>query len=308
MALRWGAATRAGPLCKIVSTIPGILLLAVLLVGAPQSPLRLQRQRAVAGAPLQVVRRVAFFTAGLGEPYISLATRQMAATERHFCPHSPVSSHYFVFVDRDAAEQPVSNSSVTFIGKQRMGWPRDSDERYTWIHEAIREHRLQERFDFVLWMDSDNHLVADVCEDLLGTLVALRHGGDYTAEKEFPYEGNDQSQAYVPQSNRFQHPYYSAHIYGGTVANLLHLADTCAQWTLVDRAAGIQARFDDESYLQRYFMEHCPTVTLSYAFHRPEGVELPWSHTVQPLGLWIKKEAPRDLPGGDPFLNLSPTT
>lgn len=42
---------------------------------------------------------------------------------------------------------------------------------------------MQHRFDFALWMDSDNHLAADSCEDLLGTLIALRHGWSYTAGK-----------------------------------------------------------------------------------------------------------------------------
>ena len=32
------------------------------------------------------------------------------------------------------------------------------------------------------------------------------------AENGFPYEGNENSQAYVPQSNRFQHPYYSGEL------------------------------------------------------------------------------------------------
>ena len=31
----------------------------------------------------------------------------------------------------------------------------------------------------------------------------------FAAESDFPYEGNNQSQAYVPQSNKFKHPYYS---------------------------------------------------------------------------------------------------
>ena len=119
---------------------------------------------------------------------------------------------------------------------------------------------LLEGFDYALWMDADNHLVADCCEDLLGTLVALRHGWSYSAgavgplvpgpltiaqddegierrvqrqsqccksrscecaldahpgpcpsvaEQEFPYEGRNESQAFVPQSNRFRHYYYA---------------------------------------------------------------------------------------------------
>ena len=40
---------------------------------------------------------------------------------------------------------------------------------------------LLDEFDYALWMDADNHLIADCCEDLLGTLVALRHGWSYSS-------------------------------------------------------------------------------------------------------------------------------
>ena len=44
----------------------------------------------------------------------------------------------------------------------------------------------------------------------------------------------------------------AAHIYGGTVTEFLRLSEACSNWTLVDRAHGIQAAVDDESYLQRW--------------------------------------------------------
>ena len=39
----------------------------------------------------------------------------------------------------------------------------------------------------------------------------------------------------------------------------------------------------------RYFWEHAPTVTLSYAFVYPEGIERPWSHGVKPMALALGK-------------------
>ena len=44
---------------------------------------------------------------------------------------------------------------------------------------------------------------------------------------------------------------HAAHIYGGTVEEFLRLSEACANWTSIDRARGIQAAVDDESYLQR---------------------------------------------------------
>ena len=40
-------------------------------------------------------------------------------------------------------------------------------------------------------------------------------------------------------------------------------------------------------------MEHAPTVTLSYAFVYPEGIERPWSRTVRPMALALAKTVSR---------------
>ena len=73
--------------------------------------------------------------AGLGSPYFDLAVRQVAATRQHFCPSKPYEAHYFVFTDRNASAAP-SSADVTFIRKVPQGWPRDSDDRYTWFIEV----------------------------------------------------------------------------------------------------------------------------------------------------------------------------
>lgn len=84
------------------------------------------------------VQHVAFFTVGIGPAYFKLAQRQIAATQRHFCVDKPYSVHNFVFTDQftDAGTGVSANSSVTLIYKQSQGWPRDSDDRYTWLGEV----------------------------------------------------------------------------------------------------------------------------------------------------------------------------
>ena len=49
------------------------------------------------------------------------------------------------------------------------------------LGHVLQAASLLDGFDYALWMDADNHLVADCCEDLLGTLVALRHGWSYSS-------------------------------------------------------------------------------------------------------------------------------
>ena len=80
--------------------------------------------------------RVAFLTIGLGPAYFDLAMEQVAATERHFCVGQPYSVHSFVFTDQMNDTNAALNFSVTYIFKKSQGWPRDSDERFTWLGEV----------------------------------------------------------------------------------------------------------------------------------------------------------------------------
>ncbi len=62
---------------------------------------------------------------------------QMAATRRHFCAAKPhYRTHFFVFTDHNASTGAVADGDVTFVHKQRRGWPRDSDDRYSWLLEV----------------------------------------------------------------------------------------------------------------------------------------------------------------------------
>ena len=85
--------------------------------------------------------RVAFFTIGLGPAYFDLAMKQVAATEAHFCVGQPYTVHSFVFTDQFNDTSAASNTSVTFIPKKSQGWPRDSDERFTWLGEVRPGHK-----------------------------------------------------------------------------------------------------------------------------------------------------------------------
>ncbi len=59
----------------------------------------------------------------------------MDATRRHFCVGRADAVHYFVFTDRNVSVA-VDRPYLTFIRKVPQGWPRDSDDRYTWFVEV----------------------------------------------------------------------------------------------------------------------------------------------------------------------------
>ena len=74
--------------------------------------------------------------------------------------------------------------------------------------------------------------------------------------------------------------YYAGGFNGGTPAAFLTLAETLATAIARDRAAGITARWHDESHLNRYLVDHPPTVSLSPSYCYPEE----WHESGPPAG------------------------
>lgn len=234
--------------------------------------------------------RIAVYTVGLGVSYFQLALDFVESAQRYLCTDRPdVTIDYFIFTNHDWKDAEggwlnwkertaaVDSSNIHLIPQLRRGWPFDSDMRYEFMDNHTNDMAAEEvRLPYTnyVWSDSDNHFVAPICSELLGDLIATQHPHFFTGCGDpYPYETRPESAAYVPQSMQRLFPYYTAHLYAATASRFKHLISTLAAATRTDRAAGIQALVDDESHLQRYFVDHIPTAVLSRAFVWPEVIE-----------------------------------
>ena len=145
-------------------------------------------------------------------------------------------------------------------------WPAPTLRRY--------EHFLAAaptigRFDFCFYIDADMLIHAPVGPEILGDLVAVRHPyQSFLPPDRIEYDRNPRSRACVPLGRG--RTYYAGGFNGGRTSTFLALADTLASWITADRAAGVVARWHDESHLNRYLIDHPPTVELSPAYCYPE--------------------------------------
>ena len=213
--------------------------------------------------------RVAFYTVGLGSGYFRLAMDLFESASAQFCTNSFVQVDYYVFSNQPVPEGLPPNFHI--IPAVKRGWPFDSQDRFRWIHAHATENA---NYDYLLWMDADQRFERPICFDMLGELVAVAHPHYFDSEADgYPYETRPESKAFVPQENRFVQNYFSAHFFGGIHAKMITAMKTMNEWMEEDLAQGIQARVDDESYLNAYFYFNFPTVVLSRIFVWPEGYE-----------------------------------
>ncbi|KAK1155935.1 globoside alpha-1,3-N-acetylgalactosaminyltransferase 1-like [Acipenser oxyrinchus oxyrinchus] len=187
----------------------------------------------------------------------------LETAEKHFLVGYKV--NYYIFTDKpedvpSVALGPQRNLSVITVSKF-FRWQEISMRRMERILNTIEERLLKE-VDYLYCLDVDmlfhNHWGAEV----LSTLVAAIHPGYYkNPREEFPYERRPASQAYVPwDQGDF---YYAGAMIGGLIENVRALTRTCHQAILIDKQNNIEAAWQEESHLNKYFLQHKPTKLLS---------------------------------------------
>ncbi|XP_033893848.1 globoside alpha-1,3-N-acetylgalactosaminyltransferase 1-like isoform X4 [Acipenser ruthenus] len=187
----------------------------------------------------------------------------LETAEKHFLVGYKV--NYYIFTDKPDEVPSVAlgmqrNLSVITVSKF-FRWQEISMRRMERILNTIEERLLKE-VDYLYCLDVDmlfhNHWGAEV----LSTLVAAIHPGYYKNPREvFPYERRPASQAYVPlDQGDF---YYAGAMIGGLIENVRALTRTCHQAILIDKQNDIEAAWQEESHLNKYFLQHKPTKLLS---------------------------------------------
>lgn len=196
--------------------------------------------------------------------YARFVRRFLSSAETHFLPDQRVT--YYILTDN-----PHSLDPPIKLGPERQlrvvpiaelpGWERLAYRRMALLAEAIR-NQISSDVEYIFCADIDQEFVAPVGEEILGELVATLHPELYGMPRNtFPYEIEQVSSARVDENEGDY--YYTSELYGGLVSEIYRLARACSLLILQDQANGIMARGLEESYLNRYLINHRPTCLLS---------------------------------------------
>lgn len=195
--------------------------------------------------------------------YIQYVVPLIESGRKYFCKDHNVT--YFVFTDGKAPEA----SDIVTIYQARLGWPYDTLMRFA-MYDQLGD-QLQ-NMDYIFACDADMRFVAYIGNEILGDLVGTLHPGfvGYRGT----YETNSKSSAYVQDSEGTS--YFAGGFHGGKKTeflNMVHHITTQIQKDLLNNYIAI---WHDESHLNRYFIDHSPTIILSPAYCYPPSWGLPY--------------------------------
>lgn len=211
--------------------------------------------------------------------YTCFLEQLFKSADKYFLPNHEVT--YFVFTDGKVPENTARN--IIKIYQERMGWPFDTMMRFDVYYQA-REYFAN--IDYLYAIDADMLFVDVIGDEILGERVATRHPGflfdlkgeyqGHMYDRHDDYDQNSNSNAYIsPGEGEY---YYAGGFYGGTTYEFLTMAKMCTQAIKKDlKEYNYIAKNNDESHLNRYFIDHKPTVILSPCYCYPESWMIPFS-------------------------------
>ena len=196
--------------------------------------------------------------------YINFVKPLIESARKYFCKNHRVT--FFVFTDGNLEQAP----DIVKIYQNKIGWPYDTLKRFQ-FYDAARN--ALEKMDYIFATDADMLFVDCVGDEILGNLVATQHPGFLGVRG--TYETDSRSTAYVKKSEGKQ--YFAGGFYGGDTQQFLELVGTCKECINKDLEKNYIAIWHDESHLNRYFINHRPSLILSPSYCYPESWKLPFS-------------------------------
>lgn len=196
--------------------------------------------------------RVGFLVVATGK-YIRYIEPLFKSAEQYFLPGHERT--FFVFTDH--IEEAPTGPHIVPVFQKRLGWPYDTMMR---CKMYIDHKELYEGIDYLFACDADTLCIDTVGDEILGDLVATRHPC-FEGGTRGNYEWDPHSVAYVAY-NEGEY-YFAGGFYGGKTSEFLAMNQTMYEHIEVDLGNGIIPRFHDESHLNRYFIDHKPTLILS---------------------------------------------
>lgn len=205
--------------------------------------------------------------------------------ERYFLPGVPKT--YYVFTDSTHIK---SHENVVVTPVSDEGWPGNTLHRFRFF---LHQDKNLSTHGYCFFFNANACLLKPITaeevlpeqdqNDLVGLTwrPCVEKGGMQIVD--FPYERNPLSTAYIPENEGTA--YYQGGFFGGKTAAVRALIRTLNTHVNQDETQHFTAVNNDESHLNRYFLDNQPKC-LTAQYGRPEE----WGEPSDPSMIFLQKE------------------
>ena len=167
---------------------------------------------------------------------------------------------FYLFTDTDPKPFLPNMTNIVYKSQKNSSWIGSTNSRYKNILSLSNE-----LIDYIYFIDADTDAQKPFTkESFIGDLVGLEH----FSNKEYidkPYNRNPKSKAYIPpldKDDKKIETYYHGSFFGGTKNNVIAMSKILYEYQNIDKQIPYEPRWNDESYLNRYFYDNPPSRTI----------------------------------------------
>ncbi|XP_043101977.1 globoside alpha-1,3-N-acetylgalactosaminyltransferase 1-like isoform X1 [Puntigrus tetrazona] len=173
--------------------------------------------------------------------------------------------HFYLFTDQPESVPEVKMGENRTLKIQKVQtlnrWQDISMSRMEKLEKLIEEELANEA-DYIFCLDIDAKFYGRWGAETLGRLVGVIHPWLYNVPRnQFTYERRPESKAFIAADEGDY--YYAGAAFGGTLEEVHHLTKTCREQLSIDAANSIEAAWQEESHLNKYFLLNKPSKLLS---------------------------------------------
>jgi len=175
---------------------------------------------------------------------------------------------YYVFTDSKNI-YAKEKDNVHVIEQKDLGWPGNTLYRF---HMFLSQKEELQKYKYIFFMNANALCKLEIGKEFLPEeegLLFVQHPDFYNkSNKEFTYERNVNSTAYIPIGKGIH--YVQGSVNGGKANDFLQMCEVLKNKIDEDDKNGIVAIWHDESHLNRYFLDLDPyqykLLNISYNF------------------------------------------
>lgn len=207
--------------------------------------------------------------------YLEFFPNFYATLRRKFLPRTPKT--FFVFTDLTQSPLLGAADDVVVVPVLHYPFPRVNLLKFRFILQAAD---LLREYPLIVYVDADTYADSTVSEEEFfchdRPLFAVRH---FRFQKKPPvpeaFELRSDSEAAVAEGDDLS-TYWQASFWGGRREEFLAAVETLSRRTDRDLEKGIVAKWWDESFLNKYLIDHKPLVhTYPSGYSWPDSLPLP---------------------------------
>lgn len=169
--------------------------------------------------------------------------------------------HYYMFTDTDPTWYLMNVKNLHYTQIHHTTWEESTNSKFSNILQLGKK-----QIDHVYYFDADTNIVKPFDDDWFITnegLSGAQHFSDTTVmQYEKDYDRNPASMAYIPTDTPLPQMYYHGAFFGGTTQQVMFFCETLCVWQQTDKQIPYEPRWNDESYINKYFHNHPPSKSI----------------------------------------------